>query len=166
VWGLGVAAGSLVFARSIGRSLGVLLSTSTLAVGLAYLGWAAAPSLAVACAVGLVGGIGNGVQWASMISGVQRLTPQRLHGRLMGAVESLGAICPAIGFSLGGAIAVLSSPRGAFLVAGLGATVSTAAFVRLGIGSPTLAQTAGPRAAAEWERRPLAAEFSDPRPYD
>jgi hypothetical protein len=166
VWGLGVAVGSLVFARSIGRSLGVLLSTSTLAVGLAYLGWAAAPSLAVACAVGLVGGIGNGVQWASMISGVQRLTPQSLHGRLMGAVESLGAICPAIGFSLGGAIAVLSSPRGAFLVAGLGATVSTAAFVRLGMGSPTLTQTAGPRAGAEWERGPLAAEFSDPRPYD
>jgi MFS family permease len=166
-WGLGVAIGSVVFARSIGRSLGVLLSTSTLAVGLAYLGWAAAPSLALACGVGLVGGIGNGVQWASMISAVQRLTPQRLHGRLMGAVESLGAICPAIGFSLGGAIAVLSSPRGAFLVAGIGATVGTVAFVRLALRSPTLARTTpGPPAKAEWERGTLAADLSDPRPYD
>jgi hypothetical protein len=167
VWGLGVAIGSVVFARSIGRSLGVLLSTSTLAVGLAYLGWAAAPSLALACAAGLVGGIGNGVQWASMISAVQRLTPQRLQGRLMGAVESLGAICPAIGFSLGGAITVLSSPRDAFLVAGIGATVGTAAFVRLGLSSPRLARTVpGPAANAEWERGPSAAGLSDPRSYD
>jgi MFS family permease len=167
VWGLGVALGSVVFARSIGRSLGVLLSTSTLAVGLAYLGWAAAPSLGLACAAGLVGGVGNGVQWASMISAVQRLTPQRLQGRLMGAVESLGAICPAIGFSLGGAIAVLSSPRDAFLVAGLGATVGTAAFVRLGLASPALARIVpSPEARAEWERGPSAADLSDPRPYD
>ena len=36
VWGLGVTIGSIVFARSIGRSLGTLLSSSTLAVGLAY----------------------------------------------------------------------------------------------------------------------------------
>ena len=131
VWGLGVAIGSVVFARSIKRSLGVLLSAGTLAVGLAYLGWAAAPTLALACAAGLIGGIGNGVQWAALISAVQRLTPQSLHGRMMGAVESLGAICPAIGLSLGGALAALSSPRGAFLVAGVGATLSTFAFVRL-----------------------------------
>ena len=76
VWGLGVAIGSIVFARSIKRSLGVLLSASTLAVGLAYLGWAIAPTLALACVAGLIGGIGNGVQWAALISAVQRLTPQ------------------------------------------------------------------------------------------
>jgi len=133
VWGLGVAIGSIVFARSIKRSLGVLLSAGTLAVGLAYLGWAVAPSLAVACAAGLLGGIGNGVQWAALISAVQRLTPQSLHGRIMGAVESIGAICPAIGLALGGALVALSSPRVAFLVVGLGATASTAAFVRLSL---------------------------------
>ncbi|HWY91044.1 MAG TPA: MFS transporter [Solirubrobacteraceae bacterium] len=137
VWGLGVAVGSIVFARSIRRSLGMLLSASTLAVGLAYLGWAIAPSLAVACAAGLIGGVGNGVQWAALISAVQRLTPQNLHGRMMGAVESLGAICPGIGLSLGGAIAALSSPRDAFLVAGVGAALCTIAFVRLPLGSLT-----------------------------
>jgi hypothetical protein len=139
VWGLGVAIGSILFARSIRRSLGVLLSASTLAVGVAYLGWAIAPSLAVACVAGLVGGLGNGVQWAALISAVQRLTPESLHGRMMGAVESLGAICPGIGLSLGGAIAALSSPRAAFLVAGVGASLSTIAFVRLPLGSLTAA---------------------------
>jgi Transmembrane secretion effector len=137
VWGLGVAIGSVVFARSIKRSLGVLLSASTLAVGLAYLGWAIAPTLTIACAAGLIGGVGNGVQWAALISAVQRLTPQNLQGQLMGAVESIGAICPAIGFMLGGAITALSSPRIALLIAGLGATVCTLAFVRLRLGKLT-----------------------------
>ena len=139
VWGLGVALGSVVFARSIKRSLGVLLSVSTLAVGLAYLGWAVAPTLALACAAGFVGGIGNGVQWAALISAVQRLTPENLQGRLMGAVESLGAISPAFGYLIGSAITALTSPRIALLVAGLGAAACTVAFMRLGLG--TVART-------------------------
>jgi predicted MFS family arabinose efflux permease len=126
VWGLGVTIGSIVFARSARRSLRTLLSAATLSV---------APGLVVASAIGLVGGVGNGVQWASLISSVQKLTPQGLQGRMMGAVESIGAIAPAVGFSLGGAVTALSSPRDAFLVAGLGATLSTFAFLRLHIGS-------------------------------
>jgi MFS family permease len=144
VWGVGVAIGSLIFARSSQRPLGAMLSAGTLAVGLAYIGFALAPFLALACLAALLGGIGNGVQWASLISAVQRLTPPRLHGRLMGAVESLGALCPAIGLSLGGALAALSSPRTAFLVAGLGATATTVAFMRLSLPGP---EPAAPAAA-------------------
>jgi hypothetical protein len=129
-WGLGVAIGSIVFARSI-HPLVSLLSASTLAIGLAYVGWAIVPSLPLACIVGLVGGVGNGVQWAALISMVQRLTPQKLYGQVMGAVEALGAICPAVGIAFGGVIAALGSPREAFLIAGCGAAVSTIAFMRL-----------------------------------
>ncbi len=39
----------------------------------------------------------------------------------MGALESLGALSPAVGLSLGGALVALSSPRTAFLVVGIGA---------------------------------------------
>ncbi len=131
VWGLGVAVGSVVFARSIKRSLTLLLSAATLAVGLAYLGWALAPTLALACAAGLIGGIGNGVQWAALVSAVQRLTTEDMLGRVMGAAESMDAICAALGFMLGGTIAALGTARTAFLVAGLGATLTTIAFVRL-----------------------------------
>jgi hypothetical protein len=131
VWGLGVTIGSVVFARSVKRSLTTLLSLGTVAVGLAYVTWAVAPSLAVACGAALVGGIGNGVQWASFIGAVQQVTPQPLHGSLMGAVESLGAICPAVGYALAGAITVLGSPRDAFVIAGVGACLSTIAFARL-----------------------------------
>ena len=133
-WGLGVAVGSVVFARSLGRSLRLLLSASTLAVGVAYIGWAISPNLAVACAAGVVGGVGNGIQWAALISAVQRLTPENLHGRLMGAVESIGAISPAIGLSLGGAITAASGARVALLVAGVGASAMTVAFIGLPLG--------------------------------
>jgi hypothetical protein len=54
-----------------------------------------------------------------------------LQGRLMGAVESLGALCLAIGLPLGGALVALGSTRFAFLVIGVGTAATTLAFVRL-----------------------------------
>jgi hypothetical protein len=133
-WGVGAALGAVVFARSVRRSLGPMLSGGTLLVGLGYLGFTAAPTLALACAAAVVGGIGNGIQWPSLISAVQQLTPASLHGRLMSAVGSLNALCPAIGFALGGSIAALASPRVAMGVAGTVATIATIAFLRLPIG--------------------------------
>jgi len=131
VWGVGAALGAVVFARSMRRPLGAMLTGGTLLVGLAYLGFAAAPTLALACGAAVIGGVGNGIQWPSLISAVQQLTPAALHGRLMSAVGSLNALCPAIGFALGGTIAALSSPRGAMAVAGAVATMATLAFIRL-----------------------------------
>jgi predicted MFS family arabinose efflux permease len=135
-WGAGAVLGSLVFARSLQRPLGTLLSAGTLAVGLAYVGLAAAPSLGFACVVAVFGGVGNGVELPSLTSLVQRLTPQHLHGRLMGAVESLAALCVAIGLPLGGILVALSSPRTAFLVVGLGAVATSVALHRLSQGEP------------------------------
>jgi MFS family permease len=112
-WGLGAALGAVVFARGVRRPLGPMLTGGTLLVGLAYLGFAAAPSIAAACAAAVVGGVGNGIQWPSLISAVQQLTPGALHGRLMSAVGSLNALCPAIA------------------MAGGVATVATFAFLRL-----------------------------------
>jgi hypothetical protein len=132
-WGVGVVLGSLVFARSPKRGLGAMLTGGTLAMGLAYIGFWAAPSLGLACVAAVLGGVGNGVEWASVISIVQRLTPPALHGRLMSAVESIGALALALGLSLGGALVALSSPRGAFLVVGIGATTMTLAFLRLSL---------------------------------
>jgi Major Facilitator Superfamily len=146
-WGAGSVLGSVVFARSARRPLGAMLKAGTFALGAAFLGFALAPSLALACLAGFVGGVGNGVEWASLISLVQHMTPQRLHGRLMGAVESVGALCLAIGLSLGGLLVALSSPRAAFLVIGLGATVTTIALLRIpltGVAGPPGDDTATP----------------------
>jgi len=130
-WGLGMVAGSVFFARAVRRPLGPMLVGGTLVVGLSYIGLAAAPTLAVACVACVVGGAGNSVQWPALISAVQKMTPSALQGRLMGTVESIGGLCPAIGFSLGGAVTALSSPRVALLMAGLVATGLTGVFLRV-----------------------------------
>ncbi len=119
-WGVGMVLGSLVFARVRRTSLPVLLFFSTLAVGVGYLGLAAAPTLALACAASVVGGAGNGVQWVSAISAVQELTVAGMQARVMSVLESIGAAMPGVGYLLGGLIASAVSPRATFLVAGLG----------------------------------------------
>jgi hypothetical protein len=147
-WGVGVVIGSFVFARSPKRGLGAMLTGGTLAMGLAYIAFSLAGSIEVACLAAVLGGIGNGVEWASVISIVQRLTPPALHGRLMSAVESIGALSLALGLALGGALVALSSPRTAFLVVGIGATAMTLVFLRLALGGidramPAEVETAG-----------------------
>jgi MFS family permease len=135
-WGAGAVLGSVVFARFVRRPLGPMLGAGTVAIGLAYVGFAAAPSLALACVAAVLGGIGNGLQMPSLISIVQRLTPRNLQGRMMGAAESLGAVCRAIGLPLGGVLVAVSTPRIAFLVVGLGAVATTGALLRSSRGSP------------------------------
>jgi MFS family permease len=119
-WGIGMVIGSLLFAAVRQASLAYLLLFSTLAVGAGYLGLAAAPNLAVACAASVLGGAGNGVQWVSAISAVQELTAETMQARVMSVLESIGAAMPGVGFVLGGVIATVASPRTTFAVAGLG----------------------------------------------
>jgi MFS family permease len=119
-WGVGMVFGSVVFARVRRTPLPVLLFFSTLAVGVGYLGLAAAPTLAFACAASIVGGAGNGVQWVSAISAVQELTVAGMQARVMSVLESIGAAMPGLGYLLGGLIASAASPRATFLVAGIG----------------------------------------------
>jgi MFS family permease len=126
----------------------VILSAGVFALGAAFLGMSVAPSLALACVASLLGGVGNALEWPSLISLVQELTPRQLHGRLMGAVESLAALCLAIGLPLGGALVALSSPRTAFLIIGLGTIATTGAFVRLTIGLRSAPRSRGGSPAA------------------
>jgi hypothetical protein len=135
VWGVGMVLGSIVFARAVSRPLRPMLIWGTLAVGLSYIGFAASPTLAIACIAALLGGLGNGVQWPALISAVQQLTPPELLGRLMSTVEAIGALCPAIGFALGGVITELSSPRTAMLWAGVAAASTTVLFMRIARGA-------------------------------
>jgi predicted MFS family arabinose efflux permease len=147
-WGAGAVLGSVVFARSLSRPLGVLLSTGTLAVGLAYVGFAVAPSLWFACGAALIGGVGNGVELPSLTSIVQRLTPKALHARMMAAVESIVAMCVAVGLPLGGALVALTSPRTAFAVVGLGAAATTPLLLMLSLRGAAAAERSEQPAAS------------------
>ncbi len=142
-WGVGAVLGSIVFARAGTRALTAMLAGGTLAVGAGYLGFAAAPSLALAALAAVVGGIGNGMQYASVVSSLQRLTPASLQGRVMGLLESISSIAPALGLALGGALAAVASPRFAFAVVGAGAVLTAAAFARVRFGSDALSEPSG-----------------------
>lgn len=119
-WGGGMVIGSLAFAVLRRASLAILLLFSTVMVGLGYLGMAVAPGLAFACAAAALGGAGNGVQWVTLISAVQELTPQAMQARVMSVLESIGAAMPGVGYLLGGALAAQQGPRSTFYVAGFG----------------------------------------------
>jgi MFS family permease len=121
-WGVGMVVGSLLFVAVARRaSLRAQLFCSTALIGTAYLVMAAAGSLGVACAAACVGGIGNGMQWVTLMSAVQELTADRFQSRVVGLLESIGRVMPGVGFILGGVIAQLLNPRASFVVAGVGA---------------------------------------------
>jgi hypothetical protein len=119
-WGVGIAIGSAVqvrLSRRVGTPL-ILLSTGAVAVG--YIGTAVAPTLAFACAASVIGGIGNGTQWASVETALHQLVDDSFRTRVTAVLESLAALAPGVGIALGGALTALFSPRAAYLVAGLG----------------------------------------------
>jgi len=119
-WGAGMVVGSLIFALVRGARLSYLLFVATIAVGAGYLGMAAAPNLAIACAASALGGAGNGVQWVTVVSAVQELTAAGMQARVISVLESVAAAAPGFGFALGGVSAALIDPRATFLIAGLG----------------------------------------------
>lgn len=124
-WGVGMVAGSVLFALVRHMPLGPLLFAGTVAVGVAYLGLAGAPTLLVACLFSALGGSGNGVQLVALISAIQELTAPEFQVRVGSLLESLAAAMPGIGFLLGGVTAALLSPRASYLVAGTGVLVVT-----------------------------------------
>lgn len=156
IWGLGVVLGSVAFARAGQGRLGLMISVGTFLIGTAYVGWALAPTMVVAGAAAIVGGVGNGLQLGPLISAIQKVTPEDMQGRVMGALESIGALSPAIGLGLGGALVALSSPRIAFGVVGAGAILTTWGFARVHVDRV-------PAATGSHTRQPNAGA-TDPRP--
>jgi MFS family permease len=119
-WGGGMLAGGVVFAALPRVSLRSLIALGTLAVGLAYLGTAASPTLLVACIASAIGGAGNGVQWVGLMTAVQRLTERGYQARVISLLEALAKAMPGVGFLIGGALAALFNPRVSYAVAGAG----------------------------------------------
>ena len=128
-WGTGMVTGSLLFASLRRISLLALVGLSTGAIGLAYVGTALSPTLAVACAASVFGGLGNGVQWVALVTEVQALTERVYQARVVALLESAGSAMPGVGFLLGGLIAASATPRASYAVAGAGVLVVLAATV-------------------------------------
>jgi MFS family permease len=132
-WGAGIVVGSGIFLLVRRRSpLGVVLA-STAAVGLSYVGMAAVPHLGTACAFSVLGGVGNGIQWVSVVTLLQERTPGDLQARVSGLLESIGAALPGVGFLLGGVLASVLSAPATYAIAGGGVLVLVAAGAVLGL---------------------------------
>ena len=122
-WGAGMVLGSFAFAGLGKASIPALLAFSTMAIGVAYLGTAAAPTLALACAASVIGGTGNGIQWVAVMTAVQAVTAAPYQARVVAMLEAIASAMPGVGFVIGGAVAALADPRAAFAVAGAGVLV-------------------------------------------
>jgi MFS family permease len=119
-WGAGIVLGSIVFLGVRKRSAAALILLSTLAIGAGYLGMAVSRELWLACAFSVLGGIGNGVQWVSVMTALQETTPDDLQARVTGLLESIASAMTGVGFLIGGVITAIFAPPTAFLVSGLG----------------------------------------------
>jgi len=151
-WGAGIVAGSLLYVGVRDRSAAALILLSTAAIGLAYLGMAAAESLLAACLLSVLGGIGNGVQWVSVMTALQEATPMEYQARVVGLLESSLAAMPGVGYLIGGALTAVGSPRTAYAVAGTGTLILVLAAMvvlrRMRLGRPRRRlEDAGPSAA-------------------
>jgi MFS family permease len=122
-WGAGIVLGSILFLAVKRRSAAALVLLSTLAIGAGYLGMAVSRELWLACLFSVVGGVGNGVQWVSVMTALQESTPQDLQARITGLLESIASAMTGVGFLIGGVITAIFSPPTAFAVAGAGVVV-------------------------------------------
>jgi hypothetical protein len=126
-WGAGIAIGSVIQFRLARRVGATMILISTTAVALGYLGTAAAPTIGLACAASVLGGIGNGTQWSSVETLLHRLVDEEFRTRTAAVLEALASLAPGVGIVLGGALTAAFSPRAAYLIAGLGLLVLVAA---------------------------------------
>jgi MFS family permease len=141
-WGVGIVVGSLIYLLVKQRSARGLIVSSTAMVGIAYLGLATADTLLVACLISVVGGAGNGVQWISVVTSLQEMTPADYQARIVGLLESLGAAMPGVGYVIGGGLVAVGSPRTAYAVAGIGVLVLVLAALLV---RPSLDRAGAPR---------------------
>jgi MFS family permease len=84
---------------------------------------AVARELWVACAFSVVGGLGNGIQWVSVMTALQESTPDDLQARITGLLESVTSAMTGVGFLIGGVITAITAPPTAFAVSGIGVAV-------------------------------------------
>jgi predicted MFS family arabinose efflux permease len=145
-WSVGTVLGSLAFVAGRRRSPMLMIGWSTAAIGAAYLGMGAMTQLGPACAFAVLGGAGNGVQWISVVTLLQQVTPQDLQARTTGLLESATSAATGIGFVIGGVATAVLSPAAAFYIAGGGvmAAIAVAAPFASGLRvqtAPELART-------------------------
>jgi predicted MFS family arabinose efflux permease len=129
-WGAGSVLSSVALARVSLPAL-VLIPLGAAATGAAFLGMSAAGTLEVAIGAFVLGGLGNGVYYVSVVQALQERIADDMQARVMSMLESTTAAAYGTGFLAGGAIAAAADARVALALAGVGVLVAAAAIVGL-----------------------------------
>lgn len=148
-WGAGTVVSSIALTRVRGTSSLVLIPAAAAAMGTGYVVLAVSPVVALAAAGCLIGGVGNGFYYVSVIQAIQERVGEGLQARVMSLLESVNALSYGIGFLAGGVLTAVVDARFAFAIAAAGVLVSAAAIrlvLRDRAGEP--AAVAAPRAPA------------------
>lgn len=122
-WGVGMTAGGLLFTRLIGRPMLAVFALGTGINALAHLGLFFAPSLNIALALAVVGGIGNGIDWVALSTAIQEAAPRGQEGRIGARLETLATIGAGSGILLGGALAEVWGARFVLVIPAIGAAL-------------------------------------------
>lgn len=142
-WGAGAVLGSAVYARWRGLASSLLIMLGATSLGVGMLVMAVAPTLALAIAGGVLGGVGNGIEAVAARTALQEQVEQEWMALIMSLNESILEAAPGGGILIGGAITALSGPRAALAVAGGGALIVAAVApvilrrAQIGEGPPT-----------------------------
>jgi len=138
-WMAGMVAGSLGAARvgtERGRVRATLAGAAVACAGVA--GFAVAPAVGMLVPLSVLGGIGNGYAGACLSTLLMTRTPESARGRVSAASNAIVGGTQGASLLLGGAVALVLSPRAVYAVAGL-----------LGLGAAGVVAVAG----ASGERR-------------
>ncbi len=146
-WGLGITAGGIVFTRLLHWSMLRIYSVATLVAAVGYIGMGFSPSIEVAIAFALLGGIGNGMDWVAVVTLVKQATPKGREVWAATRLEAISTAAPGIGILAGGLLADFASPRTTLVLPGIAAVVAIAVSaivlrLRSGNGAPSAAVTA------------------------
>lgn len=130
-WAIGMMIGTPLFAAAGRRRLMNVLSVGIALIAAGYVGLALSPDLVVACGFSALGGLGNTLWITSVATGLQEAVAPKARSAVMALLGSMYQVAPAIGYSAGGAITAIGSPRTAYAVAAAGvATVLLVTAVR------------------------------------
>lgn len=121
-WTLGIALGAMLTARAVKETrLAPAVLLAAMVGGAAVVTAAGLPSLPLALAMFVVGGIANGVDLVAMRSLIHQRVPEELRGRAFSAYYAFINVGQMVALGLGGALFEAIGARGSLLVAGTGA---------------------------------------------
>jgi hypothetical protein len=130
-WGAGTVLSSLGLAAARRSSPVAVMSLGAAGIGTGYLAMAVAPSPALAVLGCLVGGLGNGIYYVSVVQWIQDRVEDGVQARIMGLLESVNAAFLGIGFAVGGLTTSLAGPRATVAVSAGGALLVAVAITAL-----------------------------------